>query len=65
MSLYPPNWPRCPNCARPVLDGHITCGDARCDESGERNKRDQIARSAGRAIEQAYPWGYRSEDSEP
>lgn len=27
---YPANWPRCPNCGSYALDGHITCGDARC-----------------------------------
>lgn len=33
---YPPDWPRCPGCGKPALDGHITCGDARCDEGGRR-----------------------------
>lgn len=33
---YPPDWPRCPGCSRPALDGHITCGDVRCDEGGHR-----------------------------
>jgi len=28
-------------------------------------KADTLAREAGKAIEQAYPWGYRSGDSEP
>ncbi len=28
--MYPPNWPECPHCGCPVLDGHLTCGDASC-----------------------------------
>ena len=31
----------------------------------DRNNPAAVARAAGRAIEQAYPWGYRSEDNEP
>jgi hypothetical protein len=34
--VYPDGWPRCPSCGDPVLDGHITCGDARCNEAGHR-----------------------------
>lgn len=33
---YPADWPKC-HCGRPVLDGHLTCGDARCDEASVRN----------------------------
>lgn len=33
---YPPGWPSCPACARPALDGHITCGEASCDEGAWR-----------------------------
>jgi len=33
---YPPDWPKCPSCNSPALDGHITCGKAVCDESGQR-----------------------------
>lgn len=33
---YPADWPRCPGCGRPALDGHITCGDVRCDEGSRR-----------------------------
>lgn len=33
---YPHDWPRCPGCGKPALDGHITCGDAGCDEGGRR-----------------------------
>lgn len=33
---YPSNWPRCSGCGRPAMDGHLTCGDARCDEGGRR-----------------------------
>ena len=35
-SLYPRDWPDCPGCGRPALDGHITCGEAACDEGGRR-----------------------------
>jgi len=34
-SDYPPGWPRC-GCGRPVLDGHLTCGEVRCSESVAR-----------------------------
>ena len=27
--MYPEGWPKC-DCGRPVLDGHLTCGDAAC-----------------------------------
>lgn len=30
---YPDDWPRCPGCGAPALDGHITCGRAACDEA--------------------------------
>lgn len=33
---YPPDWPKCPSCGLPALDGHITCGKAECDEGGWR-----------------------------
>lgn len=33
---YPPDWPRCPGCGRAALDGHITCGEAVCDEGEQR-----------------------------
>ena len=33
---YPNDWPKCPGCGLPSLDGHITCGQARCDEGGRR-----------------------------
>jgi hypothetical protein len=36
---YPPDWPRCPACDDFALDGHITCGRAECDESGQREIR--------------------------
>jgi hypothetical protein len=29
---YPLDWPKCPSCGRPVMDGHITCGQAKCNE---------------------------------
>jgi len=27
---YPEDWPKCPGCGLPVMDGHATCGDASC-----------------------------------
>lgn len=38
-SGYPDNWPRCPGCGQPAIDGHITCGDARCGEGERRRDR--------------------------
>lgn len=35
-ALYPSDWPRCPGCGQPALDGHITCGDVRCGEGSRR-----------------------------
>jgi len=33
---YPADWPRC-DCGKPVLDGHLTCGEVSCDESAARH----------------------------
>ena len=33
---YPYNWPECPSCGAPALDGHITCGQAQCNEGSYR-----------------------------
>ena len=33
---YPTDWPKCPGCGLPALDGHITCGNVECDEGGRR-----------------------------
>lgn len=46
--MYPPDWPRCPVCDEPALDGHITCGSVGCDEGGQRNER-------GHLIVQSWP----------
>lgn len=27
---YPLNWPKCPACGRPSLDGHKSCGRVEC-----------------------------------
>jgi hypothetical protein len=35
---YPAGWPRCPECGAPALDGHITCGRARCAEAARRHR---------------------------
>lgn len=32
---YPKDWPRCA-CGRPVLDGHLTCGQLECNEAVAR-----------------------------
>jgi hypothetical protein len=36
---YPANWPQCPKCGEPALDGHITCGSVECNESEKRLRR--------------------------
>lgn len=41
LSPYPPGWPRCPGCRRPALDGHITCGEARCNEGAARHRQQE------------------------
>ena len=46
--MYPANWPRCPNCGQPAVDGHITCGRAQCDEGGARRARPQALRLHGK-----------------
>lgn len=33
---YPLDWPKCPNCGLPALDGHVTCGNVECNEGGQR-----------------------------
>lgn len=33
---YPPGWPKCVSCDLPALDGHLTCGNAACDERHAR-----------------------------
>lgn len=35
-SAYPHDWPACPGCGGPALDGHITCGNVECDEGSRR-----------------------------
>jgi len=35
---YPVDWPRCPACGMPALDGHITCGAVACNEGEWRRK---------------------------
>lgn len=35
-STYPPDWPKCPGCSEPAMDGHITCGKVECNEAGRR-----------------------------
>lgn len=27
---YPLDWPKCPTCGEPTLDGHRTCGRIEC-----------------------------------
>ena len=33
---YPLNWPKCPNCGLPAMDGHVTCGRVECNEGSHR-----------------------------
>jgi len=35
---YPADWPRCPACGEPALDGHITCGSFACNEAWHRRR---------------------------
>jgi hypothetical protein len=35
-AAYPPDWPKCYFCERPVLDRHLTCGRVTCSESAAR-----------------------------
>ena len=42
---FPDNWPRCPVCGFPALDGHITCGSANCNEGEQRRKRADMWRA--------------------
>lgn len=37
-SIYPPGWPKC-RCGQRTLDGHLTCWNVDCDESGARGER--------------------------
>jgi hypothetical protein len=39
-NLYPPNWPRCPVCGEPAMDGHLPCGGV---TYGEAEQRDRMA----------------------
>lgn len=35
-SAYPADWPPCPGCGLPAIDGHVTCGKVECDEGARR-----------------------------
>lgn len=50
-SIYPPDWPKCPACGKPALDGHITCGSVQCNEGGQRRKSAQIDEREDRIAE--------------
>lgn len=39
MTGYPSDWPKCPSCGEPALDGHITCGSVLCHEASHRRER--------------------------
>lgn len=30
-TIYPPNWPKCPHCGDPCMDGKATCGNSVCN----------------------------------
>lgn len=36
--MYPNGWEKC-DCGEPVLDGHLTCGNARCGTQAEAEAR--------------------------
>jgi hypothetical protein len=40
--MYPSNWPRCPGCGEPALDGKKTCGEVKCTEAPKRRHPLQI-----------------------
>ena len=42
--MYPSDWPKCPGCEAPALDGHITCGSVLCNESRARADREHEKR---------------------
>jgi hypothetical protein len=50
--MYPADWPKCA-CGKPVLDGHLTCGEAQCDEALARKsfEEGQEAARTGRMPE--------------
>lgn len=35
-AAYPPDWPMCPGCGLPAMDGHVTCGRSTCRVSADR-----------------------------
>jgi hypothetical protein len=54
---YPNDWARCPVCDMPSLDGHITCGDVRCNEGEERRKQDERYRKIRKEMRERYHRG--------
>ncbi len=38
--IYPKDWPKCPKCGDNALDGHVTCGQWKCNEGLTRRERD-------------------------
>lgn len=57
--MYPTDWPRCPKCDKPALDGHITCGSWECGESEERRKRDAERMAIDYAMHGLDDYGFR------
>lgn len=51
IKTYPAHWPKCPSCGGPAMDGHITCGRAACDETGERERAVERGRMAAQAAQ--------------
>ena len=35
---YPQNWPLCPECGQPTMDGKVTCGRSACGGLQSRHK---------------------------
>jgi len=50
---YPADWPRCPACGEPALDGHITCGSVACNEDEHRRRLAHDIVEAARNYEDA------------
>lgn len=38
---YPPDWPKCA-CGKPVLDGHLSCGDAKCESEALEDLKEKV-----------------------
>lgn len=44
--MYPPDWPKCPHCDDPALDGKATCGRVACVRAAKAADRAAVAHLA-------------------